>query len=205
MRITSTVKDEREERVYKIYIDNVYSFSVSEEDYFRFNLYEKYEISEEEINNIKEAANFTAAKSKALIYLSFKFRTEKEVRLKLEGEGFSSGITEKVINDLKAEGYINDRLYVMKYLHERRKLNPKSKRRLIQELKNKGIKKELILEGLEELKIDNILVAEELVRKKFNNLNLSQKRVEKKVYQYLQYRGFSADEIKTVLSKLAHN
>jgi regulatory protein len=202
MRITSVVKDEENEKVYRIQLDNDYSFLVSEDDYFKFSLYEKDELSEEEINNIKDAADFMQAKFKAWKFLSFKFRTEKEIRLKLEDEGFNKDIIQKVLTDLKADGYINDRLYVRKYLHDRRKLNPKSKRRLMQELKNKGIKKELILEGLEELKIDNILVAEGLVRKKFNDSDFTKKRVERQVYQYLQYRGFNTEEIKTVLKKL---
>jgi len=194
--------DGKEERAYKIYIDNAYSFSVREEDYFRFNLYDKDEISEEEIKIIKNTANFSAAKSKAFVYLSYKFRTEKEVRLKLEDDGFNCDVTEKVLNELKAEGYINDSLYVRKYLHDRRKLNPKSKRMLMVELRKKGIERQLILEGLEELKLDNILIAEELVRKKFKDLDISQKRLEKKVFQYLQYRGFNAGEIRTVIRKV---
>lgn len=201
MRITSVTKDEENEKAFRIQMDNDFSFLVSEDDYFKFNLYEKSELSEEEINNIKDAADFMQAKLKAWKFLSFKFRTEKEIRLKLEDEGFRKDIIQKVLTGLKADGYINDRLYARKYLHDRRKLNPKSRRRLIQELKNKGIQKELILEELEELKMDNILVAEELVRKKFGDSDFTKKRMERQVYQYLQYRGFNDDEIKTVLRK----
>lgn len=202
MRITSIEKENNKDPIYKIYIDNEYSFSIPEENYFKLNLYEKDEISEEEIKVIKNTANFAAAKSKAFVYISYKFRTEKEVRLKLEDESFNSNIIEKVLNELKAEGYINDNLYIRKYLHDRRKLNPKSKRMLMVELKKKGIDKELILESLEELTLDNILVAEELVRKKFKDLDISQKKIERKVYQFLQYRGFNAGEIRTVIRKL---
>ncbi|NLC68637.1 MAG: regulatory protein RecX [Clostridiaceae bacterium] len=203
MRITSVVKDEESNCiVYRIQVDDSYSFSVSEDDYFKFSLYEKEELTEEEISNIKNAADFMQAKSRAWKFISFKFRTEKEVRLKLEKEGFNEDIIQNVLDELKADGYINDRLYVRKYLHDRGKLNPKSKRRLIQELKARGIKKELILEGLEELKIDNILVAEGLVRKKFKDYDFTKKRVERQVYRYLQYRGFNDEEIRTVLRKL---
>lgn len=202
MRITSIEKDDKEELTYKIYVDDIYSFSVSEEDYFRLSLYDKDAISKEEIEIIKNTANFSAAKSKAFVYISYKLRTEKEVRLKLENEGFNSDVIEKVLNELKSEGYINDGLYVRKYLHDRKKLNPKSKRMLMVELKRKGIDKQVIAEGLEELKIDNILVAEELVRKKFNNLDTSQKKMERKVVQFLKYRGFNSDEIRIVMKKL---
>ncbi|HHY23249.1 MAG TPA: regulatory protein RecX [Clostridiaceae bacterium] len=205
MRITSIEKGNQKDPVYKIYIDNEYSFSIPEEDYFKFNLYEKDEVSEEEIKIIKNAANFSAAKSKAFVYLSYKFRTEKEIRLKLSDNGFNSDVIEKVLNELKSEGYINDSLYVRKYLHDRRKLNPKSKRMLMVELRKKGINKELIFEGLEELKLDNIIIAEELVRKKFKDIDISQKKIERKVFQFLQYRGFNAGEIRTVIRKLVDN
>ncbi len=202
MRITPVLKEEANKKIYQILVDGVYSFSITEEDYLKYNLYEKDELSEDEINNIRRSVDFRSAKEAALNYISYKFRTEKEVKTKLQNENFSDDVVSDVLADLKADGYINDKLYVSKYLNEKRKLNPKSKRILILELKKKGIPPELILNGLDELEFDNVLVAEELVRKKFPDIQYSGKSNEKKIYKYLQYKGFSNEEIKTVLKKL---
>ena len=148
--------------VYDIYIDNSYSFSVNEEDYFKLSLYEQREMSQEELDMIKKAANFTMAKTRALVYLSFKIRTAKEIENKLLKEGYNFDTTTKVIKDLISDGYINDMLYVRKFIYDRNKLNPKSKKMLVYELKNKGIDDDLIAEGLTELKVDNILVAKDI-------------------------------------------
>jgi len=204
MRITATEKEESSEGIkYKICLDNEDSFYVSEDEYLKHGLYEKSEISQSEIDDILLSVNFSKAKEKAIIFLSYKFRTEKEVEMKLEEEGFDSNIIQQVLTELKAEGYINDMRYVRKYLHDRKKLNPKSKRMLIYELRKKGIRKEYILQGIEELKFDNILVAEELIEKKFKGMDFSQKKTEKRVYQYLMYRGFTETEIKSALRRLA--
>ncbi|HOJ11363.1 MAG TPA: regulatory protein RecX [Clostridiales bacterium] len=201
MTITSITRNEKDKSVYDVHIDNAYSFSVSEEDYFRLNLYEKREISEEELKLIKKTVSFALAKTKALGYLSFKIRTAREVEDKLIKEGFSEDLTGNVVNDLKADGYINDMLYVRKYIYDRNKLKPKAKRMLAYELKKKGIDDDTIADGLTELKIDNILVAKELICKKFRGCDLSDVKIKHKVFQFLRYRGFSESEIKKAINE----
>ena len=188
---------------YDIYIDNSYAFSVTEEDYFKLNLYDKKEITEEELNILKKVTDFSIAKTRALTYLSYKIRTAKEIENKLLKEGFNSDIISKVIKDLVSDGYINDMLYVRKYIYDRNKLNPKSKRMLAYELKNKGIDDDLINEGLSELKIDNILIAKDLVLKKYKELDVSDAKVKRKIFLFLKYRGFTDNEIKNVINEIA--
>lgn len=191
--------------IYDICIDNSYSLSVPEEVYFKFNLYEKTEISDKELEVIKKASSFTMAKAKALTYLTFKMRTAKEVESKLINDGFGANITAKVINELIVDGYINDSLYARKYINDRIKLKPKSKNMLIYELKNKGIDETVILEVLDELEVDNMAIARSLILKKFKNLNISDIKIKRKVFSFLRYRGFSDSEIRDVLKQIINN
>lgn len=191
--------------VYDICIDNSYSLSVPEEVYFKHNLYEKPEISDEELEVIKKASSFSMAKTKALTYLSFKARTSKEVENKLIKDGFSANIVAKVIKELIVDGYINDSIYVRRYINDRIKLKPKSKNMLVYELKNKGIDETVILEVLDELKIDNMAIASNLLLKKFNDFNISDIKIKRKIYSFLRYRGFNDSEIRDVLKQIIDN
>lgn len=199
MYITSIEEIVHEKPIYKIYVNNEYTFSVSQEDYFKYHLYEKNEITEQEIEKIKKSVNFSAAKSAALIYLSYKLRSEKEVRLKLNMNNYSQEIIERVIKELIVDGYINDDLYVRKFLYERNKLNPRSTRALRAELQKKGINKVLIEKGIEDLQLDDLVIAKELLEKKFKGLDYSEKKTRRKIYHYLQYRGFNISIIKEAL------
>jgi hypothetical protein len=87
--------------------------------------------------------------------------------LKLEREGYSAATVEKVISDLKSLGYINDKLFAQKYIYDRAKLNPKSKRMIRFELGSRGIPEDVADEALSEWKTDDSVTAVVLVRKKF--------------------------------------
>lgn len=200
MIITSI--DRKGKDIYDIFIDNAYSFSVSEEDYLKFSLYDKKEISSDELNKLKQSSNFTMAKTKALVYLSYKIRTSKEIQEKLLKEGFNQNAIEQVIKELSSQGYINDMLYVRKFIYDRNKLNPKSMRMLTFELKNKGIDDDLIAQGLNELKLDNILIARGLILKKYKDNDLCDPKVKRKIFLFLKYRGFNDSEIKKAINEI---
>lgn len=202
MIITSVERDKKNKDRLSVYIDDKYAFSISEADYLSLNLYEKQEITSEDIRHIKENINFRAAKSIAVRYLSLKIRSEKEVRLRLENDNFDCGTIEKVIEDLKSLGYINDSLYVQKYVFDRSKLKPKSRRLLKLELLNKGLAEEVIDSVLSDWQVDDSVVAESLVKKKFGKYNLKDKKIMKRVCSFLQYRGFSPEIINGIINKI---
>lgn len=203
MVITAVEKNKGNKKRYSVYVDDSYSFSVSEEDYYTLNLYEKKEITEEEIKYIKDSVNFREAKNLAIRFLSLKMRCEKEVASKLEKEGFDEKTAARVIDELKSMGYLNDELYVQKYLYDRSKLKPKSKKMLSFELKNKGVTEEIIEKVLEDWNLDDSEIAEGLVKRKFGKYDLTDEKIIRKATLFLMHRGFSYEIIKKVLRNLA--
>jgi regulatory protein len=199
LKITSVEKNKKNKDRLSIYIDDRFSFTISEEDYLTLNLYEKTEISEETIEYIKDTLNFREARSKAVRYLSLKLRTEKEVREKLLNQGYDPDCTTKVIDDLKAIGYINNKLYAQKYLFDRSKLRPASKRMMKLELLSRGIEEETADEVLADWKVEDSSVAESLLKRKFGKYDMSDKKILRKAYMFLVHRGFSRDTIKEAL------
>lgn len=196
MEITSVEKSKKNKDRLSIYIDGRFSFTISEDDYISMNLYDNPVLTEDTVNYIKNTLNFREAKSLAVRYLSLKLRTEKEVRVKLDGEGYDSACTEQVIEELKAIGYINNKLYAQKYVFDRSKLKPLSKKLMKQELQNKGIPEEVAVEVLDDWKVDDIVVAESLLKRKFGKYDLNDEKILKKAYMFLLHRGFSHDLIK---------
>ncbi|MFY9568924.1 MAG: hypothetical protein WAP56_07110, partial [Acetivibrionales bacterium] len=124
MVITSIERSRKHKDKLSVFIDGKFSFTISEEDYLSLNLYEKSEITEETIEYIKNTVNFQKAKARAVRYLSLKIRTEQEVRDKLKSDGYDRECISRVIEELKAIGYINNKLYAQKYVFDRSKLKP---------------------------------------------------------------------------------
>ena len=141
MMITSVKRNKKNKDRLSVFVDDEFAFSISEDDYLSLNLYEKSEIAEETIEYIKNTVNFNEAKARAVRYLSLQIRTEKEVRDKLESEGYNRECISRVIDELKAIGYINNELYAQKYVYDRSKLSPMSKRMMKLKLMSKASRK----------------------------------------------------------------
>lgn len=196
LEITSVEKSRKSKGRLLIYIDGRFSFTVSEQDYLSMNLYENTTLTEETIDYIKNTLNFRDAKSKAVRYLSVKLRTEQEVRKKLFDDGYDKECIGKVVDELKAIGYINNKLYAQKYIFDRSKLKPLSKKMMRSELVSRGIAEEIADEVLADWKVEDSIVAENLLKRKFGKYDLSDKKMYKKAYLFLMHRGFSQRTIK---------
>lgn len=201
MNITSIEKNKKNKDRLSVYVDNQYCFTISEDDYLSLNLYEKKEMTKKEIDYIKNNINFHSAKSTAIKFLSLRLRTEKEVFDKLGDKGYDTKTIMDAIEELKSLGYINNKLYVQKYIYDRSKLKPKSKKMLKFELISKGISQEDIDEIIVDWKADDITVAETLVKKKFGKYDLKDEKIVKRVYSFLHHRGFSFEIVNGIIQK----
>lgn len=199
LEITSTEKSKKNKDRLSVYVDGKFSFTISEDDYISMNLYENPVLSEEKINYIKNTLNFREAKAQAVRYLSMKLRTEQEVQVKLKDEGYDHTCIEQVLEELKSIGYINNKLYAQKYVFDRSKLKPLSKRLMMQELKSKGIPEDVADEVLNDWEIEDHVVAENLLKRKFGKYDLTDEKIRKKAYMFLLHRGFSHDTIAEAL------
>ena len=202
MKITSIEKNKKNKGRFSVYIDEKFSFSLSEDDYLSLNLYDKSELSRDEIDHIKNTVNFRAAKNCALKYLSYKLRTEKEVRMKLQDDGFDGDSIEMAIEELNALGYINNKIYVQKFVFDRSKLKPKSKKLIKLELMGKGIQEEIIDEVFNDWNVDETSVAESLVKRKFGKYDFNDDSIKRKAYMFLKHRGYSHDVIESVIGRI---
>lgn len=202
MKITSAMKQKNNPDMLRIYIDNDYAFSMPEEEYYRMNLYEKEGLTQEDVDYIREVVNLKMAKQKGIRLLAVKDRSEQEVRDKLLQAGFDSDVAEEAVLQLKSMGYINDSLYARKYISDRMKLKPMSKKALAFELEKKGMDRTLIEEVLNEFELDESVIAYRMAKKKFGKYNVSDPMVQKKIYSFLSFRGFSQDIIREVLEQM---
>ena len=89
------------------------------------------------MTEIEQLENLDKLKTKVLKYIMYKKRTEKEVRRKFSEE--DQDLLEDVIENLKENGYINDKSYVERAVNEFRNLNNLSLKELKYKLQSKGV------------------------------------------------------------------
>lgn len=202
MTITSAVKHKNNPEMIQIYIDNSYAFSIPEEEYLRMHLYEKQEITEEEIKTIREEVNVKLAKQRALRMLAARDRSEYEIKTRLIQLGFDENAAEGAVLQLKSIGYINDRLFASKFISDRLKLKPQSKKALVYELEKKGISPDIIEEVMNEFELDESLIAYRLAKRKYGKYDVTDPKIQRRIASFLAHKGFSYDMVKNILEQM---
>lgn len=140
-------------------------------------------------------------------YLSYRMRTEHEVRIYLLGKAQKLHINEncisEVISTLKEEHYLDDQKFVEEFVHSRTKSKPKSEYALTVELAQKGISNEVIEEYFKTHTLDELKLAYEAIQRKWQVFNTFPKEKKlQKAYSFLQRRGFSFSVIKKTIEQL---
>ena len=132
----------------------------------------------------------------ALFLLSFRDRSEGEIRKRLE-ERFPKGEVDEAVKRLKELSLINDLSFASNFIKGRKK----GKILLLKELLRKGVSREDAERVLSEL--DELPISIEAGRKKALSLRgLLYKDFRAKLYRYLKMRGFSQDVIEEATRRL---
>ncbi len=199
MKIT---KLEKKKRLYMMELDNGDKCYITEDTIVRFMLSRDKMISEEELKEIQDFAQFSYGKNLALYHLSFKARTEKEVREYLKKYDIDEDIASQVIANLKEDNWINDGHYAYAIINANQLSGDKGPYVLTQKLVQKGISKSTIEETLKEFDFSEVAqrVANKLLKKYEGKLPA--RALQDKIIQNLTNKGFSYSDAKSAFDEL---
>ncbi len=144
----------------------------------------------------------------ALRFLSYRPRSEKEVREKLESKKVESNIIEKIILKLKEKKFLNDEEFAKGWIENRNRFKPRSARLIKIELKQKGIKEDIFNKLISDkgLMINDLESAKKLVKKKMekyrNKLGITRDEIYQKLGRFLASKGFNWDIIKKSIDEI---
>ena len=199
MIITDIVQNKSNEK-FSVFVDDEFAFSLAKSDIVFFKLDVGEEISEKKFKYIYDEVIMTKAKNRAAKFLGASKKPEKAVRDKLTESGFDEDVCEKVIEELKKYGYVDDYDYALSYINDRVRLNPRSAYAIRMELRQKGVKDSVITEALEEADIDETGGIKRLIEKKTGgDLDLDEKE-KKRLIDFLLRRGYSYGKIKEAIN-----
>lgn len=170
-----------------VYIDGKFAVGIGANDVIKLGIFNGQEVTQEELNKIIEQSNFGKDLNTAINFLSFRPRSEWEVRQRLRKK--DPGVAQDdIINKLKEIGQIDDEKFAAWWVEQRSTFRPKGQRAINMELARKGVKIKVKLENEADLAL-------KLIKKKaFLD--------KEKIYRYLLSRGFSYDTIESVIEKL---
>lgn len=137
------------------------------------------------------------AKKRTMHLLERQERTEYQLREKLKQNEYPKEVIEDAISYVKKYHYVDDYRYACNYI--RYQQEKKSRRRLWQDLIQKGVDKQMIERAFEEEgNVDEKAAIRRLLEKKGYHADMT-KQEANKVYQFLLRRGYQSSDILYVM------
>jgi regulatory protein len=199
MKITAIKAQVKTQGRYSIYVDEKFTFGLSELGLINSGIRVGHEITAEQLEQYKESAQVDKAYGRVMDLIARRPRSEWELRDYLKRKGQDEQVIEEILNTLSIRGYVNDEDFARRWVESRRLLKPISKRKLQLELKQKRIPDEIIKSVLSEDDADEVEVLQAEIEKKRRQTRYQD---ETKLIAYLARQGYRYDDIKQALQNL---
>lgn len=144
--------------------------------------------------------NYKSALTKAYQLLSYRSRSEKELREALQKSGFEEETVAAVLAECKRQRYLDDAGFARAFIQNRIRNRPMGRERLALELRQKGIDPETLQAALDEVFTADTVVAlaDQLAGKQRKKLTtLPPRKAQQKLADFLRRRGFDWETIQT--------
>jgi regulatory protein len=155
-----------------------------------------------ELESLDEASR---AMNAAIRLLSYRPRSRRELEIRLDRKGFSSGAVEAALSDLAEKGYVDDEEFAQYWVENRAENRPRGRRLLASELRSKGVSGDIVDRAIEEADIDEYEDALKLAQRRSAQLgDLDQVVWRRRMIGFLQRRGFAWETVRAVMEQVEH-
>ncbi len=183
-----------------VYLDNQFAFGLARIVAARLKV--GMVLSDDKIAALQAQDVSETAYQQALHFISYRPRSEMEVRKKLIDKGTEEEVVDTVLARLKAAQLVGDENFAKIWVENRVTFRPRSHRMLRYELKQKGVEEETIQLALTEAQDDPELAYQAGLRYARRLAGLDWELFRKRLGGFLSRRGFSYGTIAPVLSRI---
>jgi regulatory protein len=185
-------------------VDGKFALGVDESVIADLGLHVGQAINADELQDIVHAELVAKAKDRALGLLDYRSRSKAEVERRLTKAGFSDIIVTEVVERIESLGLIDDAQFSQSWVKHRVLDKAMGKRRIMWELRQKGVPSEVADEAMssidDEAEYEAATQSAKRRWQKDSTSDLNAKR--RKLIAYLQRQGFGWDTINRVVSSV---
>jgi regulatory protein len=198
-KITAIVAQKKNRNRVNIHLDGEFAFGLAAivAGWLRVG----QELDEKKIEQLQAEDAKERALQQALLYLSYRARTESEIHKNLQKHEIPEIVIEETLERLRRDGLVNDDQFAQAWVENRSTFRPRSRRMLAMELRQKGIDDESMQPALQD--VDDEALAYQAAQKRaprFESLEWNEFR--KKLTGFLARRGFPYSVITPVVSRI---
>jgi regulatory protein len=195
-KITALKRQKRNAQRISVYLDGEFAFGLS-----RFAaawLEVGQELTPEKIRQLRETDEREVAYQRALNYLSYRPRSEREVRQNLQKHDTPEAVIDETLDRLRRNGLVDDLQFAKDWVENRSTFRPRGRRALAAELRQKGIARDTIEAALQNLDEDALAYQAAVKQaRKYENLEWADFR--RKMNAFLARRGFNYETAKSAV------
>ena len=184
-----------------VFLDDTFAFSLDLTQVVDFHLKLGEELSETTVAKLRHASEYGKLYARTLEWVLSRPRSVQETRDRMLKKRFEKGYAYtdedivQVISSLEQKGYLNDAKFAQLYAENRNLRKGISRRRLEQELRQKGVAPDLIAATLEASPRDETSEIRKIIAKKHAKLPPD------KLLAYLLRQGFPYDLCKSLIAE----
>jgi len=199
-KVTAVRSGKRGKRV-NVYLNDKFAFSLEAEVAVKEGLRTERALSEDEIESLKKADLFQRCLNAAFNFLSYRPRSESELRQRLNRRGFDSDNVAAVLTRLKEQGLVDDLAFAQFWKDNRESFRPRSQWLTRLELRQKGVAEEIIERVAAQ--VDDEASAYRAATAKALRLSTADyDGFRRRLSEYLKRRGFGYSLIKPTVERV---
>ena len=160
----------------------------------KFGLEQGQTFQPDDFNKLREKIEFFEAENILLQFLGYRFRSKKEILIKLTSKKISKSTIDALIAKYEAKDFINDENFAESYILDLITHHPQGNFAIKQKLKQRGISNEIIKRLSEEYlsgETEHEMAVKELSKRKTKFMKLEPRERRNKALAFLQRKGFS--------------
>lgn len=201
MRITAIRGGRGRGKRVNVFLDGKFAFSLEAEVAVREGLQVDQELSASQTEALARSDHFHRCLNAAVYYLSYRPRSESEIRERLQRRGFNGDSIEAVIAKLKEQGLVDDMAFAQFWKDNRQSFSPRSRWLTRLELRQKGVADDIIDQVVDA--VDDADSAYRAALSKARNLPISDyQSFRRRLVEYLKRRGFGYEVINQTIGRM---
>ncbi len=198
-KITAIVAQKKHPNRVNIHLDGEFAFGLAKITAVWLRVGQ--ELDDKKIEQLQAEDARERALQQALLFLSYRARSESEIRQNLRKHEVPETVIEETLERLRKDGLANDGQFASAWVENRSTFRPRSRRMMALELRQKGLDDESMKSALKDVDDDALAYEAALKRApRFKGLEWSEFR--KKLSDFLARRGFPYSVVAPVVLRI---
>ena len=199
IKITDIKEGKRNKNRVNLYTEDGFLMAVYLDTAIACHIKVGAELSEGELADLRSEDGDKYAAGIAMEFLSYKMRTEREVRKKLKAKEVDGESIDRVVGQLAGYGYINDEAYAQAYAQEL--MQKYGQRVAVSKMMEKGIDRALAEKAAQEAGTSESVLDGYIERLRCKYRGEEPNKAKQKIIRALMGKGFEYEDIKSALAR----